>query len=451
MTDRFFFPRAWPACGALVLGLAGCAAPGAGSPTAPAAAPAAPTLPAPPAPSTAPAPVPAPAVPAAPAAAPDVAAQAQAQAFAQWVAQFRAEARAAGIAEGTLHSAFDGVQLRPDVIARDRSQAEFTRAVWDYLDTAASDARVARGQQRLQEWRSELDAAAARHGVPAEIVAAIWGMESNYGANYGDVPTIDALATLGFDGRRGPWARGQLMAALRILQNGDIPRERMIGSWAGAMGQTQFLPSVFLAHAVDADGDGRRDIWGSMPDVIASTANFLRHEGWQPGQPWGVEVQLPPGFDVARADGELRQSAAQWAAEGVRRVDGAALPDLPDAALLLPAGARGPAFLVGANFRTLLRYNNATSYALGVGLLAQRLAGGPGVQAAWPRELTPLRREEVRALQQALHARGFDSGTPDGVVGRATRAALRAWQRSAGLPPDGYPTVQLLEQLTAPR
>lgn len=295
-----------------------------------------------------------------------------------------------------------------------------------------------------------LDAAARQHGVPPEIVVAIWGMESNYGANYGDIPTIDALATLGFDGRRGAWARGQLIAALRILQSGDIARERMIGSWAGAMGQTQFLPSVYLAHAVDADGDGRRDIWGSMADVVASTANFLRHEGWRPGQPWGAEVQLPAGFDVGRADGALRQSASQWAAEGVRRIDGAPLPDLPEAALLLPAGARGPAFLVGPNFRTLLRYNNATSYALGVGLLAQRLAGGPGVQAAWPRDLRPLRRDELRALQEALNAQGFDSGTPDGVAGSATRGAIRRFQRSAGLPADGFPTHELLQRLQAP-
>lgn len=441
MTDRIFFPRMAPLCAALVFGLAGCAAPGTD------AVNPAPQVPPPSAPPQAApgAPVPAPRAPA------DGAAAAQAQAFSSWVTQFRAEARAAGIQEATLQRAFDGVQLLPQVIERDRSQAEFTRAVWDYLDTAASDARVVRGQQRLQELRTELDAAAARYGVPAEIVVAIWGMESNYGANYGDIPTIDALATLGFDGRRGSWARGQLMAALRILQSGDIARERMIGSWAGAMGQTQFLPSVFLAHAVDGDGDGRRDIWGSMPDVIASTANFLRHEGWQSGQPWGVEVQLPQGFDVGRADGETRQSSAQWSAEGVRSIDGAPLPALADAALLLPAGARGPAFLVGANFRTILRYNNATSYALGVGLLAQRLAGGPGVRAAWPRDLTPLRRDETRALQEALNARGFNSGPPDGVMGRATRSALRAWQRSAGLPADGYPTAQLLQQLTAPR
>lgn len=443
MTDLLRCAPARATCAVLLLMLAGCAtspppSPAADVPAAPPVPSAAGPTPAPTAPSTT-----SPTEPTDPAATPT-------RDFALWITRLREEARAAGIDDATLDIAFSGVQLLPQVVERDRSQAEFTRAVWDYLDTAASDARVLRGQQRLQELRTVLDAAARQHGVPPEIVVAIWGMESNYGANYGDIPTIDALATLGFDGRRGAWARGQLIAALRILQSGDIARERMIGSWAGAMGQTQFLPSVYLAHAVDADGDGRRDIWGSMADVVASTANFLRHEGWRPGQPWGAEVQLPAGFDVGRADGALRQSASQWAAEGVRRIDGAPLPDLPEAALLLPAGARGPAFLVGPNFRTLLRYNNATSYALGVGLLAQRLAGGPGVQAAWPRDLRPLRRDELRALQEALNAQGFDSGTPDGVAGSATRGAIRRFQRSAGLPADGFPTHELLQRLQAP-
>ncbi len=406
------------------------------------------TPPAPPSPpsraATPAAPVPSPA-PAAPAAAADDARLQQE--LARWVAQFREEARAAGVAEATLHSAFDGVQYLPQVVERDRSQAEFVRPVWDYLDSAVSAQRVARGQEKFAEARSALDAAAARYGVPAEIVAAIWGMESNFGSNYGDTPTIDALATLGFEGRRAAWARGQLMAALKILQNGDIPRERMIGSWAGAMGQTQFLPSVFLAHAVDADGDGHRDIWGSMADVTASTANFLRSEGWRPGLPWGLEVQLPAGFDHGRADDKLRQPGSQWAAEGVRAIDGAALPDLPDASIFLPAGARGPAFLVGHNFRTILRYNNATSYALGVALLSQRLAGGPGVQAAWPRDLKPLARSELKALQEALAAKGFDSGTPDGLLGPATRDAVRRYQRSVGVAADGYPTAELLRQV----
>ncbi len=370
--------------------------------------------------------------------------------FDRWVADFRAGARAAGIDEATLGAALDGVRHLPRVVELDRAQPEFTRPVWQYLDTAVSPQRVTQGQDKLQQVQAEAAAAAGRYGVPPAILVAIWGMESNYGGNYGNLPTIDALATLGFDGRREAWARGQLLAALRILQRGDIERAQMIGSWAGAMGQTQFLPSVFLAHAVDADGDGRRDIWYSLADVMASTANFLAHSGWQRGQPWAVEVRLPAGFDVGRADPALRQSSAQWATEGVSAADGTPLPELPDAALLLPAGARGPAFLTGPNFRTLLRYNNSTSYALGVGLLAQRLAGGPGVQAAWPRDLQPLTRSQLLEMQTALNERGFDSGTPDGVVGPATRGALRLYQRSLGLPADGYPTLELLQRLQQP-
>ena len=234
---------------------------------------------------------------------------------------------------------------------------------------------------------------------------------------------------------------------MKILQSGDIDRAQMIGSWAGAMGQTQFLPSNFLAYAVDADGDGRRDIWGSVPDVMASTANFLARSGWQAGQPWGLEVRLPPGFDYARADADVRQPTTQWADEGVQAMDGAPLPALADSSILLPAGARGPAFLVGPNFRAILRYNNSTSYALAVGLLAQRLAGGPGVQAPWPRDLQPLSRSQLLALQTALNERGFDSGTPDGMMGPATQRGVRRYQRSLGLPADGYPTLDLLQRL----
>ncbi|MBC7392945.1 MAG: lytic murein transglycosylase, partial [Variovorax sp.] len=299
--------------------------------------------------------------------------------------------------------------------------------------------------------RAEAQSAAARYGVPATIVVAIWGMESNYGANTGDVSTLDALATLGFEGRRADWARGQLLAALKIVQSGDIDRAHMIGSWAGAMGQTQFLPSSFLDYAVDADGDGRRDLWSSLADVMASTANFLARSGWQAVQPWGVEVRLPPGFDAGRADDRVRQPAHQWAAEGVQAMDGAALPDLADATVLQPAGVRGPAFLVGANFRAILRYNNSTSYALAVGLLAQGLAGGPGVQAPWPRDLRALTRSQLRALQTALNERGFDSGSPDGLMGSATRDALRRFQRSVDSVADGYPTLELLERLQEQR
>lgn len=370
-----------------------------------------------------------------------------AQKFARWVDEFSTFARAAGIDPATLHIAFDSVRFVPRVIELDQAQPEFTRTVWDYLDRAISPQRIARGQDKLLQLGPEVDAIVARYGVPIEIVAAIWGMESNYGSNAGDIPTIDALATLGFEGRREAWARGQLIAALKILQNHDIDRAQMVGSWAGAMGQTQFLPSNFLAYAVDADGDGRRDIWGSIADAMASTANLLASSGWQAGQPWGREVLLPPGFDYSHADADVRQPASAWSNEGVQSVDRTPLPALTDSSILLPAGARGPAFLVGPNFRAILRYNNSTNYALAVGLLAQRLTGGPAVQTPWPQDLQALTRSELLALQSALNAHGFDSGAPDGMMGPTTQRGVRRYQRSLGLPADGYPTLDILQRL----
>lgn len=365
--------------------------------------------------------------------------------FAVWLAGFRAEARLAGIDEDTLERALDGVRYLPRVVEQDRSQPEFTRAIWDYVDSIASSARVTRGLEKLQQWRTAAHAAQARFGVPAPVLMAVWGMESNFGSHYGNLPVVDALATLAFDGRRETWARSELLAALRIVQRGDMTRTQMLGSWAGAMGQTQFIPSIYLAHGVDADEDGRVDIWGSIPDVLASTANFIARSGWQANEPWGVEVAVPAGFDWIRADPSVRQSTNRWAQEGLRSPDGSALPPMADASLLLPAGARGPAFLVGANYRALLRYNNASSYALAVGLLSQRLGGGPSLHTPWPRDLRPLTRSEVSALQTALNQRGFQSGAVDGRAGAATRKAVQLFQRSQGLPADGYPTVELLE------
>ncbi len=369
------------------------------------------------------------------------------QKFAHWVNDFSAIALKAGIREATLHIAFDPVRFLPGVIDLDRAQPEFTRPVWDYLDIALSTQRITRGQDKLQQLGSQAVVITERYGVPTEIVVAIWGMESNYGSNFGDIPTIDALATLGFEGRREVWARSQLLAALKILQSGDIDRTQMIGSWAGAMGQTQFLPSNFLAYAVDADGDGRRDLWGSTADVVASTANFLASTGWQAGQPWGTEVRLPPGFDYARADDDLRQKSVAWAKEGVQSINGAPLPALTDSSIWLASSADGPAFLIGPNFRTILRYNNSTSYALAVSLLAQRLAGGPPVQAPWPRDLQAMTRSQLLEMQTVLNSRGFDSGTPDGMMGPATRRGIRQYQRSLGLPTDGYPSLNLLQHL----
>lgn len=398
---------------------------------------------------------PAPHAPAAPPPAPVGAAaaapDAQQAAFTAWLAEVEREAIAQGLRPATVRQALGGAQLLPRVIELDRAQPEFTRTPWAYLDTAVSPQRIAQGQAQRAAHQDALEAAAARYGVPSAIVTAIWGMESNYGQNFGSFRTVDALATLGFEGRRRAWARRELLAALRILDQGDIAPERMQGSWAGAMGHTQFLPSVFLAYAVDADGDGRRDIWGSVPDVAASTAHYLARSGWRSGEPWGVEVQLPPGFDYARAGlAGVRQASAAWAAEGVRSLDGTALPALEGAALLTPAGARGPAVLVGANFRALLRYNNSENYALAVGLLARQIDGGTGLQTPWPREEAPLSRAEVKALQQALNEQGYDAGTPDGVIGPATRAALRRYQQSQGLVADGFATQALLRRIAPP-
>ncbi|KRD24210.1 murein transglycosylase [Acidovorax sp. Root267] len=370
--------------------------------------------------------------------------------FAAWRDAFSAQALQAGIQPRTVRDVLGRAQWQPRVVELDRAQPEFTRAPWTYLDSAVSPQRIAQGQAKLAEHSATLEAAAARYGVPTTVVTAIWGMESNYGSNFGTFRTVDALSTLAYEGRRRTWAQTELLAALRIVDQGDIAADRMLGSWAGAMGHTQFLPSVFLAYAVDADGDGHRDIWGSVPDVAASTAHFLARSGWQAHETWGAEVLLPPSFDHARADPGTRQTTAQWEAEGVKATDGQALPTLSGAFIVSPAGARGPAFLVGANFRAILRYNNSVNYALAVALLSRQIGGGGPVVAAWPRDLAPLSRQQLQELQEALNRKGFAAGTPDGVMGPATRAGLRGYQRSMGVVADGYPTVELLERLTAP-
>lgn len=369
-------------------------------------------------------------------------------AFDTWVASFRRQAAGEGIDPATLEEAFGRVSFQPRILEFDRSQPEFTRQIWSYLDTAVSDSRISNGRENLAAHRETADAVSREYGVPAEIIVAIWGIESNYGSNFGDFETIDALSTLGFDGRRQSFARGELMAALKILQNGDIDRDRMRGSWAGAMGHTQFIPSSFLAYAVDEDGDGRRDIWGSIPDVMGSTANYLARSGWRTGQPWGAEVRLPEDFDYSQTELDTRHSSGEWATQGVAAVAGATLPTFAEASVIAPAGAQGPAFLVGPNFRTILRYNASTSYALAVAKLSDRISGRGGIQADWPRDEPALSRSQIRRLQAALNANGFDVGTPDGLVGPNTRKGLRAYQRSLGVTPDGYPTQTLIQRLT---
>ncbi|WP_108448058.1 lytic murein transglycosylase [Halomonas sp. BN3-1] len=383
------------------------------------------------------------AAPAAPAAA-----AAEPQSFDQWLAGFRDQARAEGISEATLARALDGLRYRPRVIELDGSQPEFVRPIWQYLDTAVSNARVTQGRDKLAANRAAADRAEADYGVPAEVLTAIWGIESNYGQNFGDFSTLEALATLAYDGRRRDFARGELMAALEIIDAGDITPQRMKGSWAGAMGHTQFIPSSFVAYAKDGDGDGRRDIWASIPDVMASTANYLDRAGWRQGEPWGVEVQLPSGFDYAQTELDTRKSASAWAGLGVSPLGGGDLPAFDEASVITPAGARGPAFLVGPNFRAILRYNNATSYALAVASLSDRIAGRAGIEGGWPRDEQPLSRTQVKTLQSRLQALGYEVGTPDGIMGPNTRAGLRAWQRDQDLVPDGFATLNLLERLS---
>lgn len=371
------------------------------------------------------------------------------QSFGQWRESFRREALAAGIRADTFERAFAGVTPNPAVIRADRSQPEFARPVWEYLDSAASTPRVYRGKLLLAEHAATLHAIEQRYGVERQTLVAIWGMESNFGSNMGNLNVIRSLATLAHEGRRPQFAHDQLLAALQIVQQGDVQAGRMQGSWAGAMGQTQFIPTTYQRHAVDFDGDGRRDIWDSTADALASAANYLRASGWQSGQPWGMEVRLPADFDYALADPELRKPLGEWLQLGVhlQHPNRMQRDDSRMASLLLPAGHRGPAFLVLDNFRAILKYNNSTAYALAIGLLGERFIGGGQVLASWPRHERPLSRSERIELQERLARDGFDPGAADGIIGANTRRAVRASQQQLGWPADGHPNHRLLEQL----
>ncbi|MEH6772708.1 MAG: lytic murein transglycosylase [Cereibacter changlensis] len=365
-----------------------------------------------------------------------------------WVAAFRPRAEAAGIAPATLDRAFRGLRYDADAIARDRNQAEFSRTVWDYLASAVSERRLANGQAALAEHGALLREIEARYGVDRHVVLAVWGMESSYGSHRGDHPLIGALATLAHDGRRGAFFEEQLIAALQIVQQRDVEPQAMTGSWAGAMGHTQFIPTSYLAFAVDFTGDGKRDIWSDNPaDALASTAAYLAKSGWQAGQPWGIEVTLPAGFDYAGSGKALRRPTAEWRALGLRTAEGGALPEHGEAALLLPGGARGAAFLIYGNFRAISRYNAADAYVIGVGHLADRLRGGPPIRASWPEGERALLSAERVELQHLLTLAGFDTGGADGMVGPNTIRALRGWQQSVGLIPDGYASPGVLERL----
>ena len=366
-----------------------------------------------------------------------------------WIEGFKGRARAQGISDATLSYAFRDVTYNPEVVRRSQNQAEFKKSLWEYLENAVSEKRQTNGRAALAQYNGVLSRVEATYGVDKEVVTAVWGMESTYGERRGDLPLIESLATLSYEGYRGGFFQSQLMAALRILQAGDIDPGHMTGSWAGAMGHTQFIPTTYLSYAADITGDGRRDIWSNDPsDSLASTANYLAKSGWQRGLPAAVEVTLPAGFNTGLAGKGKRRSVAEWQSMGIRQATSRPLPPAGTSTeLLIPGGPSGAAFLITRNFHAILRYNNADSYALAVALLADRLKGYPGLANPWPANHPGMRLEQRKEMQRLLTARGFDTQGVDGNVGSNTTNAIRAYQQSRGLPVTGEPSAALLDQL----
>jgi membrane-bound lytic murein transglycosylase B len=369
-------------------------------------------------------------------------------AFAAWKADLRREALALGISADTLDKALTPAQPIPKVVELDRRQPEFTQTFWRYVDLRVNDKRIEQGKAMLKKHGPLLNHIWQKYHVPPRFLVAFWGLESNYGSHFGGYPVVDALVTLAYDPRRSKFFRTQLLDALKIIDKGDIDAAHMRGSWAGAMGHLQFIPSTFTRYAVDEDGDGRRDIWNSLPDTFGSAANYLSSIGWNGGETWGREVKLPANFDYGLASASVKKPLAEWAKLGVRRVDGGPLPKADmSATLVLPAGYQGPAFLTYDNYQKILNWNRSALYAIAVGHLADRLVGAEPLQGPRPENDQPLSRAMVEEMQRRLGEKGFDAGTPDGVIGPATRSAIRAYQKASGLPPDGFPTSALLERL----
>lgn len=340
--------------------------------------------------------------------------------------------------------------LEPDLRIMDLmdSQPEFTKAIWDYLDILVNDNRLAKGREILAKYKPQFDAAEKAYGVDRYAVAAIWGIESNYSTQMGDRNVVQSTATLACVGRRQAYFKDEFLTALEILNRGDLRPEQMRGSWAGAFGPTQFMPTAFKRYAVDGDGDGRRDVVDNAADLIASTANNLKKDGWQTGQTWGYEVVLPQGFDFMLADKAKAMTFAQWQSKGLKRADNKPFPNATDKVYLLaPAGAAGPGFLMLQNFRVIMKYNPAEAYAMAIGHFADRLRGGPPFVQPWPRQERVLSKAERLELQQLLAQRGFYKGTPDGQFGGQTREALRSFQASIGAPADGFASSDVLERL----
>lgn len=368
------------------------------------------------------------------------------------IAALEAEAGKAGVQAATIRRVLAAYEREPDVAGLANAQTEHERTVGGYLALLVTEERIGLGRQRLAEHAQTLAAVEARWGVDGHTLTALWGVETRFGAALGTRQVIRSLTTLALeDPRRPQFWRAELLQALRIVERGDIAPEAMVGSWAGAIGHTQLMPSTFNRFAVDFDGDGRRDPMGSVPDGLASAANYLAHSGWQRGETWGFEVKVPAGFDLALSAPTTLRPLEFWRERGIAPIDGGVMPTSKiEHRLLLPAGATGPAFLVNRNFRALLRYNPSVSYALAVAHLGDRIRGAGAIAARWPDE-PALTRAERQEMQERLAALGLDTGGVDGIIGGLTRSAIRSYQKTRGLPEDGHPSRDLLERLRAQR
>jgi lytic murein transglycosylase len=366
--------------------------------------------------------------------------------FGECVAGLKADAARAGISAKTLDAAFNGLQPDMKVLDFQKQQPEFKTPVWDYVDSLVEDERVAEGKAAMAREARALARAEETYGVSRYMLAAIWGVESRFGQNMGQRPLVQSLSTLACYGERANYFRSELMATLKIIDRGDVPADKLNGSWAGAFGQTQFMPSTFLRLAVDFEGDGRRDIVDSAPDALASAANYLRKSGWRSGLPWGFEVKLPAGYS-GPSGRKAKQSMSFWTAKGLTRVDGRPL-GRGDAALLLPAGQDGPAFLVTRNFDAVYSYNAAESYTLAACVLSDKLAGASGIVTAWPTDDPLLPLEGRKQVQALLAQRGYDvGGPPDGDIGTKSKAAIADFQQKNGLEVNGRASVKVLAAL----
>ena len=367
------------------------------------------------------------------------------QQFSECLSRIGSQAKTEGISDKTVQQVLSKAKHNQRVIELDRRQPEFTQTFANYFNTRINDERVQRGRELLTRHRALLNKIQQETGVPAQYLVSFWGLETNYGGYFGDWSVTDSLATLACDPRRSSFFTQELLNAMRIVDAGDISPDRMIGSWAGAMGHMQFMPSTFLRYAKDMDGDGRRDLWGSIPDAMGSAANFLRQLGWIPELDWGQEVRLPPAFDYSLAGRDQMLSQAEWAKLGVTTISGMPLMLTEQrAALLVPAGHQGPAFLVTKNFYIIMRWNRSEFYALSVGHLADRIAGAAALQRTPPTDTAKITREQVRQLQMDLSALGIDAGEADGVMGSVTRQAISRFQQQTQRIADGHLDITLL-------